>query len=113
MVHAKRFLDDLEHGLLRVEGLVRVLEDQVEPSSQCPHLDSHEASARLANAAYDPRDPAGGCRGKDLSDEHPQRVAPPRNRPRFIRIEASRTRLNHGDQRARKHWSAVEAPGPE
>src|SRR3989442_8959622 len=72
--------DDFENRLLRVQGFVRILEDQVQPSAEGPHLNGLEAPGLTTPPEQDLRGPTRCRGGHGLYPETPEGSACPDSR---------------------------------
>ena len=73
-IHDERLRDDVVHGVLRVQGFVRILENDLQFPSEAPDLHALESLFVQTHADDDPSRHDGG-------DEREQRPAEHRDRP--------------------------------
>src|SRR5438445_589588 len=77
-VHDQRLRDDVVHGMLRIQRLVRILEDDLELLSQAADLDPLETFLPQAVPNQDPADEDGHPDGEEISAQHREGLIPPR-----------------------------------
>src|SRR5256712_2354201 len=107
LIHDEGLRDDLVDGLFRVQGLVRILEDQVQASPKGPHLDAEESLRLPSSAEEDLRRSAGRGGGKDHAEQHREGRRSPDRRPDPERI-GWRVRQARGPSEGRHDRDEVE-----
>src|SRR2546425_1283892 len=76
-VHDERLRDDVVHRMLRIQRLVRILEDDLELLSQASDLDPLEAFLPQAVPNEDPGDEDGHPDDEEIAAEHRKGLIPP------------------------------------
>src|SRR3989449_8699505 len=76
-VYEEGLRTDFKDGLLRVQGLVRILEDEVEASPKGPHLDAKQALRLPTSTEEDLRRRSRCGGGEDHAQKHCEGRRPP------------------------------------
>src|SRR3989475_269616 len=112
-VHDQRFRDDVVHRVLRIQRLVRILEDDLELLPQAADLDSLEPFLPQAVPNEDPADEDGHPDGEEIAAQHREGLIPPD--PRLIQSASVDVSGEHeaevGAQVEREHRQPSEDQG--
>src|SRR2546426_761494 len=112
-VHDERFRDDVVHRMLRIQRLVRILEDDLELLPQAANLDSLESFLPQAVPNEDPADEDGHPDGEEIAAQHREGLIPPD--PRLIQSAGVDVTGEHeaevGAQVEREHRQPSEDQG--